>query len=676
MTPLDWIMVLIPLGVVVSVGLYTQRYVRSVADFVSSGRVAGRYLLAIGRGEMSAGAMVFAGAFEIFHNSGFTIAWWSCISAPIALLVAITGFVIYRYRETRAMTLAQFFEIRYSKRFRVFTGFMAFVAGLVNFGVIPSVGARFISYYLGFPPTVKFLALTLPTPVLVMAVLLSVTVFVALSGGLITVLVTDCLEGIFSQVFYVVIIACLIWSFRWTDINHVLANRPHGQSLINPFDSGGLKDFNLFYVLMSLVISIYGTMAWQNRGPSNSAGLTAHENRMGNVLGHWRETGKLATIYCLAACAMTYLTLPSHAVEVAQIHHAVSQIPGGQTQEQMQLPITVSTMLPAGVKGAFLVILIMGIFGGDSMHLHSWSGLLIQDVLVPLRRKPFKPKQHVLLLRLSIVGVGFFVFCFGALMQQTDYLVMWFAATMTIFVGGAGSAIIGGLYWKKGTTAGAWAALIVGSISALVGIIGRQIYGQQFPINGVETSFFSSLLGIATYVGVSLLTNREDFNLERMLHRGKYAQVVELSPEERAIQTNARHRLFWLDRVLSYDETCTNADRWVGGGLLAWGMMWFSIFAIGSIWNLISPWPLSWWSTYWHITGFGIPIFMACVTAVWFTWGGIRDIRDLFRRLEAERSNALDDGTVVGHRNMNEAVVAGSIATAAAPSRKPATAKH
>ena len=36
--------------------------------------------------------------------------------------------------ETRALTLAQFFEIRYSKSFRVFAGMMGFGAGLVNFG--------------------------------------------------------------------------------------------------------------------------------------------------------------------------------------------------------------------------------------------------------------------------------------------------------------------------------------------------------------------------------------------------------------------------------------------------------------------------------------------------------------------------------------------------------------
>jgi SSS family solute:Na+ symporter len=42
------------------------------------------------------------------------------------------------------------------------------------------------------------------------------------------------------------------------------------------------------------------------------------------------------------------------------------------------------------------------------------------------------------------------------------------------------------------------------------------------------------------------------------------------------------------------------------------------------------------------------------VTGIWFTWGGLRDMRRLFSRLRTQRINALDDGTVIGHRNLDE----------------------
>lgn len=42
------------------------------------------------------------------------------------------------------------------------------------------------------------------------------------------------------------------------------------------------------------------------------------------------------------------------------------------------------------------------------------------------------------------------------------------------------------------------------------------------------------------------------------------------------------------------------------------------------------------------------------VLVVWFTWGGVRDIRQLFARLEKAQINPEDDGTVLDHHNAGE----------------------
>lgn len=647
---IDWIFIIIPLLVVFGIGAFTQKYMRSVADFMSGGRVAGRYLLAVSKGEMQAGAVVFAAVFEIIARAGFTWTWWHWINIPVGLMVAITGFVVYRYRETRAMTLAQFFEIRYSKRFRVFTGFLGFFAGLLNFGIIPVIGARFITSFIGLPPVVEIFGVDISTHLLTMTILLSITLFLTLAGGQITVMVTDCLEGMFSQILYLVIIGCLLYLFSWSEITHVLTDRPEGRSLMNPFDSLALEDFNLWYVLMAACVSVYGTMAWQNQSAYNSAGLTPHENRMGNILGRWREYGKQALLYLLAICALTYLLHPDFADQAKLVMHDLEQIPGERAQEQMRIPMAISHMLPIGVKGAFCAILIMGIFGGDSTHLHSWGSLFVQDVLVPLRKRPFGPKQHIKILRMSITGVAIFVFIFGSLFPQTEYIAMWWQVTMAIYVGGAGAVIIGGLYWKKGTTAGAWAALLTGSGLCVGGIIARAILRDEFPLNGMQISFFSSIVAICLYVVVSLLTCKEDFDMERMLNRGKYEK---LPPTNTAVKTSSE-RPSLIARALGIDDNFTRSDKWIASGLLIWGLFWLTIFSIGTCWNLVAPWSNEVWSQFWHIAGIGIPVFMSLVTAIWFTWGGLRDILRLFKHLKVEVINDLDDGTVVGHQNLDD----------------------
>ena len=125
MSLIDWIIVVVQLVAAFGIAFYARRYVRSVADFMAGGRNAGRFLLCTAKSEMGAGAMSYVTAFEIFGKGGFAYAWWYQLSFPVTLLVTISGFVVYRYRQTRALTLQQFFEMRYSRRLRLVTGMMA-----------------------------------------------------------------------------------------------------------------------------------------------------------------------------------------------------------------------------------------------------------------------------------------------------------------------------------------------------------------------------------------------------------------------------------------------------------------------------------------------------------------------------------------------------------------------
>lgn len=650
MRTVDWFLILVPLLGLIFVALYTHRYLRGVADFLSGGRLAGRYLLAVAKGEQGVGAVVFVASFEVISHSGFTLGWWWWISVPVMFIVAISGWVIYRFRETRALTLAQFFEVRYSKRFRLFTGFLGFAAGIANFGIIPVIGARFMTYFLGLPQALHVFDWTIPTYIPLMALLLSLSLALTLSGGLITLMVTNCLEGMISMVLFLVIIIALMFMFSWTEISQVLEARPAGQSLLNPFDSFGLKDFNIWFVLMGLFGTVYRTMAWQNQGAYTTAAVTAHESRMGGIMGNWKGLGNGAIITLLAVCAMTFLAHPDFATQSAAAKAEIAQIDGPQLQSQMSVPIAIIHMLPEGIKGLLCIILLMGIFGGDGTHLLSWGSLFIQDVVVPLRKKPFTPKQHIRLLRWAMVGVAVFAFCFGCFFKQTEYIFMWWAVTEALYVGGAGIAIIGGLYWKKGTTQGAWAGLLTGSGLVTGGIIARQIWGETFPLNGAQIGFFGSIAACVIYAVVSLLTCRKDFDMDRMLHRGRYAVA-----SEKKFETKSEKRVTW-GRLIGIDEHFTRGDKWLAGGLFGWSMLWFGVFVVGTIWNLIAPWPVSVWSHFWFVVGIGIPVVFALLTAIWFTWGGIRDIRLFFRRLGEERVNDLDNGMVGDHYNLADAV--------------------
>ncbi|WP_093284214.1 sodium:proline symporter [Verrucomicrobium sp. GAS474] len=649
MSTLDWIITFAPVLLVLAVGLYCRRHVRSVADFMSGGRLADRYLLSIAQGELQAGAVMFVAGFEVISHAGFVLGWWAWIAWPISFAVGISGFVNYRFRETRAMTLAQFFELRYSKSFRLFTGFLGFFAGILNFGIIPAVGARCLAYFLGFPEHVALFGTAVPTYVLLMGLFLSMALFVALTGGLVTVMIINCLEGMISQLFYLIIIAALLTLFDWSQIIAVLERQPPAHSFLNPFDAGGIKDFNVGYVFMGLVVSVYGTMAWQNAAGYQGAALSPHEARMGTVLGSWRSMGKGAVVTLLGICAMTFLAHPDFAGGAAEVAGEIGKIADPKVQGQMTVPIAVSHLLPFGVKGVLCAVLLMGVFGGDATHLHSWGGIFVQDVLVPLRKKPFGPRQHLFALRCSIAGVALFAFLFGAFYRQIDYIIMWWAVTTAIYVGGVGAAIIGGLYWKKGTPEGAWVALLAGSTLSVLGIVARQL-NPRFPLNGIEISLGVTGIAIFLYVTVSLLTHREDFNMDRLLHRGAYAKPADPA----LVPVPVPGKKPWLGRLIGIDETFSKGDKWIAGLLFGWGLMLAGIFLAGTTWNYLAPWPVAAWASFWHVVGIGLPVFLTCVTGIWFTWGGIRGIRRFFFRLHGERANHLDDGTVKDHQNLDE----------------------
>lgn len=649
---IDWVIMILPLIVSLGIALYSRRFVRSVADFMAGGRNAGRYLICTARSTQGSGAVVLVALFQIFAVAGFSMTWWGQVAVPVGLLVAISGFVIYRYRQTRAMTIGQFFEMRYSRRFRLFAGGLAFFAGLINFGIIPVIGARFMVNFLGLPQYLPLGSLHVPTHLVLMAFFLTVCVITTTFGGQIAVLLTDCAEGMFSQIFYVVIaLVLMIVFFSWHDTQAVLLNTPPGKSLVNPFDSFSLKDFNIWYVMMGIAVGVYSTMAWQNSHAFNSSGASPHEARMGGILGNWRGFAISVMITVLAVCALTYLDSPAGGAAVTA---ELSKISDPGTANQMRIPVALSQLLPIGLKGMLLAICLMGIIAGDGIHLHSWSSIFIQDVVVPLRKKPFTLEQHLKMLRTAIVGVAVFVFIFGAIFPQTEYVAIWFQVTQAVFTGGAGAAIIGGLYWKRGTTAGAWVGFITGSALSVGGITVRIIYqevlGREFMWNGMQIGFFSCVAAVLAYVTVSLLTCRKPHNMDQLLHRGTYA-VAETDEAAGgapvvAVAALPEKKVGWFSRMWGIDEQFSRSDRWVTLGIFCWSITWFVVFVVGSIAYLIHPWSAAAWANFWFVQAICLPLLIGIVTTVWFTIGSIHDLRIFFRRLREEKVDLHDDGAV------------------------------
>ena len=109
----DWLIVAVPMGLLVWVSFYSRKYARGVVDFLAAGRIAGRYVMSVG--DLTAGLSVItlvAGA-EQYYQTGFAVSFWGAITAPVGVFMALTGYCLYRWRETRCLSMGQFLDLRY-----------------------------------------------------------------------------------------------------------------------------------------------------------------------------------------------------------------------------------------------------------------------------------------------------------------------------------------------------------------------------------------------------------------------------------------------------------------------------------------------------------------------------------------------------------------------------------
>jgi SSS family solute:Na+ symporter len=622
---LDWAIVGALLALVTAGALVSRRYMRSVADYLAANRSAGRYLLTMSNGLAGVGAITIIANLEMNYVAGFSMSWWGMTMSVFVLAATASGWVVYRFRQTRCLTLAEFFERRYSRNFRVFSGIVAFVSGIINFGIFPAVGARFFIHYCGFPEAIGVAGLAVPVFPLTMLVLLSISLWFVFAGGQITVIVTDFIQGLFVNVVFVAVTVWLLAAVGWSRVFEGLAHAPENASMVHPFKTSHVEDFNFWFFLIGVFGYLYGVMSWQGTQAYNASASSAHEAKMGAMLTNWRGFPQNLLFLFVPIVAFTVMHHGGLTEVASEVAGRLEPAGSEALRNQLRTPMVLATMLPRGLLGAFAAVMLAAFISTHDTYLHSWGSIFVQDVWLPLRRKPFTEAQHLRALRLSICGVALFIFFFSLLFKQSQYIFLFFAITGAIFAGGSGAVIIGGLYWKRGTTAAAWAAMLTGSGIAVGGIVLHQ-FVDDFPINGQMFWAIAIFGASVVYIAVSLVGRGQPFDLDRLLGRDPDAL-----PRRRA------------GLLPGIDASFTSGDRWLYRATYAWILGWLAVFVAGTVYNLVSPASDAAWVRFWMIY-LAIHIVVAVVVVVWFAIGGVRDLARMFRRLDEVDRDPTDDG--------------------------------
>lgn len=671
---IDWTIIGVLIAALTVTLIICQRYVKSTADFLAANRCAGRYLLAITSGIAGIGAISIIANFEQYYEAGFSPIWWSFLSGPLGLIISITGWVYYRFRETRCLTMAQFFEVRYSRKFRVFCGILGWLSGVLNYGLFPAVSVKFFIYFCSLPETftVPGLSWQFSTFVCLLLVAISMGVVFAIFGGQIAIMLTDFLQGMFCNVAFLVLMIFLVMQFNWDMIFDTLQQLHKANpdaSLFDPYATTKIKDFNIWFFLMGFAMTVMHTGSWQGSSGYAAAAKSAHEAKMSRFLGTWRSLVQNALLIFIPICAVVFFNNPEFADQARELQQTLSSM-AQQDASQARVPLFLTKILPVGFVGLFAAVMFAAMLSTDDTYMHSWGSIFVQDVILPFRKKPFTDRQHLLMLRFSIIFVGVFAFFFSWLYKQTEYILLFFQITGAIFTGGAGAVIIGGLYSKSGSTLGAWVAMILGSGLAIIGIVLQQVWPElapvladwcdgekaqwllehkeRFPLNGQTLAFIASVTGFLSYFIVSWVDRKlhkiGSFNLDRMLHRGQY-------------DTLGEHVEAWnttrIWRILGLTNEFTFFDRILFFASIVWTLIWTGFFVAGTLGHFIFEWqPLTWlkmWKFYVMLA-----FVLGIGTTIWFLVAGFRDIGRMFKALGSDERNYADNGQVIDGKNAGE----------------------
>ena len=744
-----WLIVLIPFLMIMGMAIYSRKFIRGVSDFLVAGRVAGRYVISVAGVESALGVITLVSLVEQKYATGFAMEFWGSLMLPTSMFLSLTGFCAYRFRETKSLSIGQFLEIRYSRKLRIFATSLRTFAEMLCNTIGPAVAARFFIYLLGIPHTVNIFGWQTPTFMLLLAIVITLALVLILSGGQISLIITDCIQGLMSYPIFVIFTVYILVNFSWFgEITPVMLDRADGESFINPYDVENLRDFNLFALFSSLVCRPFTQAVWYGNGTSG-AGKTPHEQKMAGMLGTWRAG--FSTLMTLLI-AVSIITIMNHvnflpqahkirtelAVRVAdeivtnpeakaEISRKVSalKMPVQKEQKKLQrennyetqfmdatrnsliekmavegeanqlfqqfrslynqnmLPVAMKNMMPPVLLALFVLLMIMLMVSTDDSRIFNSAATIVQDIIVPLCKKPLTPEQHIKILKWMTVAVALSFFFGSIYLSQMDYISLFTSISTSIWITGAGSVMTFGLYSRFGTNAGAFASLFTGMFLAGGGFTVQRTWAKsiypflerhdwvdevatfltvvskpfnpyvvwvmnpvKFPINSTEIAFIATVTSILMYIIVSLITFKEPFNLDRMLHRGKY----NFDGDDKKIHVDWSWKTVF-SKIIGITPDYTKGDRAIAWSLFIYTFIYrfFITFVLVAVSNIFFEWTPKMWGHYFYITHLIIPLPIAVITTVWFFVGGVIDLRRLFIDLAKRKENYLDNGMVEGN---------------------------
>lgn len=477
-TALDWVIVAAYLALSVVIGLVVKRYVNNMAAFVGAGRAVGTRLGIAAMAGTEMGLITVMYSAQKGFTGGFAAFHIAIASGVVALVVGLTGFMVYRLRQSKILTIPEFYERRFGRRTRILGGVMLAFGGILNMGLFLKVGSMFIVGITGMSQTGGALKI-------VMVTLLTLVLIYTVMGGMVSVVITDYIQFVILSFGLLLATGLAISHLGWNNIFNTVASEM-GVKGFNPFVAEG--EFGWDYVIWMGFIGIVNCGIW----PTSVARALAMESPEA-VKRQFAWSSVTFTIrfmvpYFWGICAFVFIM--TMAPDLKEAFFPAAE--GAQAADNLYaMPIFLGRILPAGVIGLITAAMIAAFMSTHDSYLLCWSSVITQDIVAPLMGGNLSGKSRILLTRVLIVGIGLYVLWWGLFYKGKDDIWDYMAVTGAIYFTGAFAVMFFGLYWKRASSTGAVLALLSGS-TALLGL------GPVQKWMGIDGGISSARVGLLT----------------------------------------------------------------------------------------------------------------------------------------------------------------------------------
>jgi len=449
----DWAIVVVYLVATVAIGLYVNRYIRNMSDYVVAGRSLKSFLAIATMVGTELGLITVMYAAQKGFTKGFAAFHIGLVAGVVTLIVGFTGFIVVPLRRMGVMTIPEFYEKRFGRGVRVFGGLLLAAAGILNMGLFLKAGAIFLTALTG---------LTDPTYVkLVMTALITLVLTYTILGGMISVVITDYVQFVILSFGMLLACALALKERAWSSIVDTVET-VHGAAGFDPFDPAG---FGAWYVAwMVFTAGLVSCAVWQT---AVMRACAAESTRVVKRLYVWSSVGFMIRFMIpqfLGICALAYMW---HNANLRPIFFEDGAVVDDTVLTLYPMPVFLRQILPVGLLGLVGAGMLAAFMSTHDSYLLCWSSVIVQDVVDPCLRRPLSTRARLTMARVLIFLIGLFLLIWSLWYPLELDLWDYMAVSGAIYFTGAFALLLAGLYWKRASRAGAYLALMSGACAVL-----------------------------------------------------------------------------------------------------------------------------------------------------------------------------------------------------------------